>query len=143
MATSDHTSKRRGSRRNQQQMSAARTGAVLVPAADIMPPMREAHTLEEAIESVRTLMMQVRSVLHCLSDVLTYTDDDDAVMHAEVARSAAGWANLAAAELDLVKLRPWIDAIKRDGGGASGEGGAGAIEQGLYQVRESSPVYLV
>lgn len=116
---------------------------MLVPAADIMPPMREAHTLEEAIESVRTLMMQVRSVLHCLSDVLMYTDDDDAVMHAEVARATAGWANLAAEELDLVKLKPLIEAIKRRGGGPAGEGGAGAVEQGLCQVRESRPVYMM
>lgn len=143
MATSDHTSKKHGSRRNQRQTAATRTNAVLVPAADIVPPMREAHTLEQAIEGVRTLMMQVRSVLHCLSDVLMYADDDDAVMHAEVARAAGGWANLAAEELDLVKLRPLIEAIKRRGGGPAGEGGAGAIEQGLYQVRESSPVYVM
>ena len=90
MATSNDTSKRRGSRRNQTQKAAASGGVVLVPAADIVPPMREAHTLEEVIENVRTLMMQVRGLLHCLSEVLLYSDDDDAVMHAEVARSAAG-----------------------------------------------------
>lgn len=86
-------------------------------------------------------MLQVRSVLHCLSDVLLYSDDDDAVMHAEVARSTAAWANLAAEELDLVKLKPLIEAIRRGGGGTPGEDESGPNGHGPYQVRESVPAY--
>ncbi len=40
-------------------------------------------------------MLEIRAMLHCLSDVLLYADDDDTVMHAEVAKSTAGWASLA------------------------------------------------
>jgi hypothetical protein len=98
------------------------------------------RTLEEALENVRTLMSQFRSVLHCLSDVLLYSDDDDAVMHAEVARSTAGWANLAAEELDLVKLKPLIEAIRHRGGGTPDDGEPN--KSGLYQVREPKPFYL-
>lgn len=119
MATSDDTSKRRRSRRNQQQTTAAPGTVVLVSAAELHPTMPKARTLEEAIENVRTLMLQIRGLLHCLSEVLLYADDDDSVMHAEVARSAAGWANLAAAELDLVKLKPFIETIKQRGSEAA------------------------
>jgi hypothetical protein len=76
-------------------------------------------------------------MLHCLSEVLQYSDDNDGVTHAEVADAAARWINGAAADLDMVKLRPLIEAIrKRDD--ESGPGGSG-----LYQVREHTPVYRV
>ncbi|MBL8269255.1 hypothetical protein [Steroidobacter sp.] len=133
MATKDDTSKRRGSRCNQSQ---AADGAT-----NIMPTMPEAKTLEEAIANVRTLMMQVRGMLYCLSEVLQYADDEDSVLHAEVARAGAGWMSLAAAELDPVKLKPLIDALKRRGG--SGQGGAAPAQRLPYQVREPRAVYLV
>ncbi|WP_129780597.1 hypothetical protein [Peristeroidobacter soli] len=76
-------------------------------------------------------------MLHCLSEVLQYSDDDDGVLHAEVADAAARWINDSAADLDMVKLRPLIAAIrKRDD--ESGSGGCG-----LYQVREAAAVYRV
>ena len=146
MATTDDTSKPRRSRRNQPTtVPAATVNAAPPSAADPPPPPPiPPQTLEEAVENVRTLMLQTRALLHCLSDVLLYADDDDSVMHAEVARSAAGWANYAAAELDLVKLRPLIEAIRQRGGGAAGEGEGGPdlSNHGPYQVREPRPVYL-
>ena len=142
MATDDDTSNPRRSRRNQPQTIAAPVCAAPVVATDLMPPAVSPRTLEEAIEDVRTLMLQVRAVLHCLSDVLLYADDDDSVMHAEVARSTAGWANLAAEKLDLVKLRPLIEAIRQRGGGEPGEGAPESSNQGPYQVREPRPAYL-
>jgi hypothetical protein len=154
MATDDDTSKPRRSRRNRPKTTATPRGSASLAAADLpspeaplratidLPPLdAPPRTLEEAIENVRTLMLQVRAVLHCLSDVLLYSDDDDAVMHAEVARSTAGWANLAAEELDLAKLKPLIEAIRHRGGGTSGEGESN--NSGLYQVREPRPIYLV
>jgi hypothetical protein len=154
MATDDDTSKPRRSRLNQPKTTAAPRGggslvatdlpspeAPLRATVDLPPPEAPPRTLEEAIENVRTLMLQVRAVLHCLSDVLLYSDDDDAVMHAEVARSTAGWANLAAEELDLVKLKPLIEAIRQRGGGTPDEGESN--NGGLYQVREPRSVYLV
>jgi hypothetical protein len=93
--------------------------------------------LEEAIERVQALLMEVRAMLRCLSDVLQYSDDNEGVMHAEVAEAEARWINDSAADLDLVKLRPLIEAVrKRDD--ESGSGGAG-----LYQVREQTAIYRV
>jgi hypothetical protein len=141
MATDDDTSKPRRSRRNHPQATAASVGAAPLAAADL-PPQPTPRTLEEAVENARTLMMEIRAVLHCLSDVLLYADDDDSVMHAEVARSTADWANHAAAELDLVKLRPLIEAIRQRGGGTPSDGEPGLTNLGPNQVREPRPVYL-
>lgn len=141
MAADNDTSKLRRSRRNQPQAPATREGAASTAAANLPPPPAAPRTLEEAIENVRMLTMQMRGVLHCLSDVLLYSDDDDAVMHAEVARATAGWARLAAVELDLAKLRPLIEAIRQGGGGDPGEGEPDLTNHGRYQVREPRPVY--
>lgn len=101
------------------------------------PPLPPPQTLEEAIERVRTLLLEVRAMLHCLSEVLQYSDDNDGLMHAEVAEAAARWINDSAADLDMVKLRPLIEAIrKRDDEPGSGN-------SGLYQVREQTAVYRV
>ena len=127
MVAHDDTSNPRRSRRNPPQTAAA---------PELQPPVLPPRTLEEAIENVRTLTLQIRAVLHCLSDVLLYADDDDSVMHAEVARSASEWANFAAAELDLTKLRPLIEAIRQGGGGDPGEGEPDLTNHAPYQVRE-------
>ena len=142
MATSDDTSKRRRSRRKQPQATATPVHAA-TRETDLLPlPIIPPRTLEEAVENVRTLMMQLRALLHCLSDVLLYADDDDSVLHAEVARAASDWANDAAAQLDLVKLRPLIEAVRRSGGGTPSEGGSGLTDSGPYQVREPRLMYL-
>ncbi len=74
-------------------------------------------------------------MLHCLSEVLQYSDDNDGVMHAEVAEAAARWVNDSAADLDPVKLQPLIEALrKRDD-----EPGPG--NSGPFQVREPMAVY--
>ncbi len=76
-------------------------------------------------------------MLHCLSEVLQYSDDDDGVMHAEVAHAAARWVNDSAADLDMVKLRPLIEAYRKR------EDESGSGNSGLYQVREQTAVYRV
>ena len=136
MANPDDTSKPRRSRRSPISATAAPLAASSAPSA---PP----RTLEEAIENVRTLLMQIRATLHCLSDVLLYADDDDAVLHAEVAKALEGWVNEAAVELDLVKLRPLIESIRQGGGGEPGQGGPDPTGHGPYMVREPTPVYMV
>jgi hypothetical protein len=134
MADQDDTAKPTRKRRNQLKPTAEPRGAGA--ALDFTPPPPP-ETLEEAIERVRTLMLEVRAMLHCLSDVLQYSDDDDGVLHSEVAQAAARWINDSAADLDMVKLRPLIAAIrKRDD--EPGSGGSG-----LYQVREETAVYRV
>ena len=133
MASNKYTTHPHRSRRNPPQTAAA---------AELPPPEIPPRTLEEAIENVRTLTLQLRAVLHCLSDVLLCADDEDSMMHAEVARSASEWASFAAAELDLTKLTPLIDAVRRRGG-SPGEGGPEPAAGQIYQVREPMAVYQV
>ena len=139
MATNDDTSKPRRSRRNQPQTTAEVSATGVTGLPPLMPP----RTLEEALGNARSLMIQLRGVLHCLSDVLLYSDDDDAAMHAEVARSTAGWAQLAAAELDPAKLKPLIDAIRQRDDGTPSDGERDLTGHRLHKVKEQSPMYLV
>lgn len=145
MAEKDDTSNVTRRRRNQPASVAAvpavaPSGSGLPPDSDQPPP----RTLEEAIENVRTLLREVRGMLHCLSDVLLYSDDADGVLHAEVANAAERWINDTVEQLDLVKLRPLIEAARQRRGGPSGndepQGNAGNFP---YQVREATPVYCV
>lgn len=131
MATKDDTSKRRG----------LELSVDWDPVPNLMPTMPEAKTLDEAITNVRTLMMQVRGMLYCLSEVLQYADDADSLLHAEVARAGAGWVSMAATQLDPKTLKPLIEALKRRGG--SGDGGAAPAERMVYQVREPAAMYCV
>jgi hypothetical protein len=143
----DDTARPRRSRRNQ--ASATDTPQEVTPQvatqqkpSDPPQPPTPPPTLEQAIENARTLVLEIRSVLHCLADVLLYADDDDSVMHAEVARSVEMWAGLAAEELDAVKIKPLIEALKQRDGGTPGNGQTDPADQGPYQVREPRPVYL-
>lgn len=134
MADQDDTAKPTRGHRNQLKHT-AETRAADAAWDAAQPKLPPPQTLEEAITRVRTLLLEVRAMLHCLSEVLQYSDDNDGVMHAEVADAAARWINDSAADLDLVKLRPLIEAIrKRDGEPGSGN-------SGLYQVREGTVVY--
>lgn len=148
MADQDDTSKPARRRRNRlKNITEAPTAGTanyalptgLGPIPDPPPPPR---TLEEAVERVRALLLEVRAMLHCLSEVLMHTDDDDGVLHAQVAEAAARWINEAAADLDLVKLLPLIQALaQRKYGPSSGESGSGNL--GAHQVREPTRVYHV
>lgn len=141
MAKHDDTSKPRRSRRSPAKASAeASTQAVRAVSSATPPPAEGPRTLEEAVEYVRALLMQIRATLHCLSAVLLYSDDEDGVLHAEVAKALEKWVNEAMGELDLMKLRPLIEAARK-GDGESGEGGA--TLPGPYMVREPTPVYMV
>jgi hypothetical protein len=46
-------------------------------------------TLAQLIESERVELLQVQAMLKCLYEVLLYADDDDSVMHADVANVCA------------------------------------------------------
>src|SRR5690606_148106 len=109
MATGDDTSMPRRSRRKQSSTDPEAPRPTARGGGDTPSPPMSPRTLEEAVESVRTLLMQIRATLHCLSDVLQYADDDDAVMYAEVAKALEEWVNEAAVMLDLVNLMPLID----------------------------------
>ncbi len=47
------------------------------------------RSLEELIEAERANLMQVQGMARVLYDVLLYSDDDDATMHADVAELIA------------------------------------------------------
>ena len=137
MANSDDTSKARRSRRNQGKASA--------PPSNTTPPVTHAPalTLEQVIENERTLLLQIRAMLHCLYEVLLYADDDDTVMHADVAHTATRLISESCARLDSVTLRPLIEAIRNCGSGTPSEYGPDLVHQGPpYQVREPMSVYL-
>lgn len=148
MADQDHTSK--PSRRRGNPSAAADAAATTAtpdraPLFDLsaaLPSSPPPQTLEDAIGNVRALLLEVRAMLHCLNEVLLYADDADTVMHAEVAHSTARGIGEAAAQLDLVKLRPLIDAIRHNGGGSAGNAGSfGNSSTYPHQVRELTPVY--
>ncbi|MFC4310734.1 hypothetical protein ACFPN2_16695 [Steroidobacter flavus] len=133
MAEQDDTSRPTRLRRNQI-LSAppvlATSDSGLPPGGE--PPPFSARTLEEALETVRTQLIEGRAMLHCLSEVLLYADDTDSVIHAEVAQAVARWISHSAEQLDLVKLQPLIDAIKQQGD---------SDNYPPYQVREPTAVY--
>lgn len=145
MAEKDDTSNVTRRHRNQPDPAVA---APVLATSDSGPPPDGAppppRTLEEAIENVRTLLREVRGMLYCLSEVLQYADDPDSVLHAEVAHAAQRWISDSADQLDLVKLRPLIEAVRQRGGGTSGndelQGNTGNFP---YQVREPTAVYHV
>lgn len=139
MAEQDDTSKPTRRRRNNPKLGStpaalAASDPDLLPGAEPPPPPR---TLEEAVERVRTHLMEGRAMLHCLSEVLLYADDPDSVTHAEVAQTIARWINYSAEQLDLVKLRPLIEAIRQRPGGSEGDSG----NYPPHQVREPTVVY--
>lgn len=139
MAEQDDTSKSTRRRRNKPEPGStpaalAATDSDLFPGAEPPPPPR---TLEEAVERVRTHLMEGRAMLHCLSEVLLYADDPDSVTHAEVAQAISRWINYSAEQLDIVKLRPLIEAIRQRTDKPEGD----SANVPPYQVREPTVVY--
>ena len=67
-------------------------------------------SLSEAIENERIELMQIQAMLKCLYEVLLYADDDDSVMHADVANVSARLISDCVARLDAllksIRLRP-------------------------------------
>jgi hypothetical protein len=61
-------------------------------------------SLSEAIEHERIELMQVQAMLKCLYEVLLYADDDDSIMHADVANVCARLISECVARLDAVRL---------------------------------------
>jgi hypothetical protein len=139
MADLNDTSKPARSRRNQPKASAAPTSST--PPAGNTPPTPPL-TLDEVIENERTMLLQIRAMLHCLYEVLLYADDDDTIMHAEVAQTAARLIDDSCVRLDSVNLQPLIEAIRKGGGEAPHEDEPDLTRPGPYQVREPMPVYL-
>lgn len=73
------------------------------------PP--SADDVTNAIEYERVELMQIQAMLKCLYEVLLYADDDDSVMHADVANVCARLINESVSRLG--------DLLMRGGGGNS------------------------
>ena len=58
----------------------------------------------EAIEHERVELMQIQAMLKCLYEVLLYADDDDSVMHADVANVCARLIDDCVCRLDALLM---------------------------------------
>lgn len=76
---------------------------------------REQSRLEQTIEAERSKLLQANAVLRCLYEVLLYADGEDAIQYAEAAHVVSTLIDDSVARLDLVRLRPQIDELKRGG----------------------------
>lgn len=62
-------------------------------------------SISEAIEHERIELMQIQAMLKCLYEVLLYADDDDSVMHADVANVCARLLSECVERLDALRMR--------------------------------------
>jgi len=63
------------------------------------------RSLEDLIEAERVNLLQVHAMAKCLYDVLLYSDDDDATLHADVAKVIAGLIDEAVDSLGQMNRR--------------------------------------
>lgn len=88
-------------------------------------------SLSEAIENERIELMQIQAMLKCLYEVLLYADDDDSVMHADVANVCARLISDCVTRLDAVRLLT-LRTTPDDG----------PVPPHRHEVRESRGTYL-
>lgn len=62
-------------------------------------------SLAQLIEHERVELMQIHAMLRCLNDVLLYSDDDNASMHADVAKLTARLLDESIARLEGLRGR--------------------------------------
>jgi hypothetical protein len=74
---------------------------------------REQSRLEQTIEAERGKLLQANAVLKCLYEVLLYADGEDAIQYAEAAHVVSTLIDDAVARLDLVRLRPQVEELRR------------------------------
>ena len=96
------------------------------------PPQRTPTQLERFLDVQRRKLLQAHSVLHCLYEVLLYSEGEDAVTYAEAAHLASMLVDDVIEQLDSARLQPMIEAIKRE----ASTGGGGD------QVREPNVFYI-
>jgi hypothetical protein len=98
-------------------------------------------SLEAVIEHERIQLMQIQAMLKCLYQVLLYADDDDSIMHADVANVAARLLNDSVARLDLLRQRCSQPPIG-DAHVESSNEDVDPVPPGHPQVRELPALYL-
>jgi hypothetical protein len=89
----------------------------------------------KAIEYERTQLSQIHAMLRCLYGVLLYADDDDSVMHADVASVAARLLNESVTRLEALCL----SALRLDD--AAVDKSDDSDETHRHQVKDTSPAY--
>jgi len=62
-------------------------------------------TLAELIEHERGELSQIHAMVRCLKDVLRYADDDDSMLHANVAQVIARLLNESNERMELIRVR--------------------------------------
>lgn len=77
-------------------------------------PGKPEQVLGQLIEAQRTKMLQAHAVMTCVREVLLYSEGEDAVIYAEAANAAAVLANDAAEGLDSSRLKPVLEALRRE-----------------------------
>jgi len=69
------------------------SNAPATPVESTTPRPRRAADVTASIEHERVELLQIQAMLKCLYEVLLYADDDDSVMHADVANVCARLIN--------------------------------------------------
>lgn len=69
--------------------------------ADSEERAKQPLPLHEVVQAERTELMQIHGMLRCLTDVLLYADDDDSVMHSDVACVCARLLNECITRLEV------------------------------------------
>ena len=101
------------------------------PAGDSSDVAAATSRLEQALEAERARLIQVHSVIHCLYEVLLYADGEETSTYAEAAHLAAMLVDDVVVQLDPVRIKPLIDAVRRS-----------ARMQGRYDIPEPRGLHL-
>ena len=101
---------------------------------------REQTRLEQTIESECSKLLQANAVLKCLYEVLLYADGEDAIQYAEAAHVVSTLIDDTVARLDLVRLRPQIEELKR---GSKPDDGTTLRDSAseLFRLEDSCKIY--
>ena len=87
-----------------------------------------AADVTEAIEHERVELLQIQAMLKCLYEVLLYADDDDSVMHADVANVCARLINESVSRLDSLLMRGCDPSSGNDLGASEASDSSGSEE---------------
>ena len=95
------------------------------PTSDASDVAAATSKLEPTREAERARVIQVHSVVHCLYEVLLYAEGEEAGTYAEAAHLAAMLVDDVVVQLDPVRIKPLIEAVRRS-----------ARMQGRYDIPE-------
>jgi hypothetical protein len=115
MANRDDTSKPRSGR--DQTDARASTASKSEPSRPTRPDFPISSLLHspliQAVEAERAELLRAHSILKCLYEVLLYAEGEDATSWADSANVAARLVDESVTRLDVVRLKPMIEALTR------------------------------